>query len=78
MSLCNGIFLCGCRCDCVCGCAGVVLAVNGEAAEGRNMNNDYRLNRSHMQCVKFTTFYLCILTFVGLNCLLVLFCVELE
>ena len=78
VSLCNGIFLCGCRCDCVCGCAGVVLAVNGEAAEGRNMNNDNRLNRSHMRCVKFTTFYLCILTFVGLNCLLVLFCVEFE
>ena len=32
-------FQCWCRCDCVYGCVGVVLAVNGGAMEGRNMNN---------------------------------------
>ena len=31
-------FLCGCRCDCVYGCMGVILAVNVEAVEGRNIS----------------------------------------
>ena len=37
------------------GCAGVVLALNGEALEGRNMNDDCALNRSQKRC--FITFY---------------------
>ena len=38
------------------GCVGVVLAVNGEAVESRNMSNDCALNRSQKRC--FITFYL--------------------
>ena len=44
------------------GCVGVVLAVNGEAVEGRNniMSNNCVLNRSQKRC--FTPFcFICIL-----------------
>ena len=56
---------------------GVVLAVNGDSKEGRNMSNDCALNLSQKCC--FTTLYslfefICILfTFVVLNCLIVHF-----
>jgi len=44
-----------CVCVCVdvtvCGCGGVVLGVNGEAVEGRNISND----RSQKRC--FTIFF---------------------
>ena len=42
------------------GCVGIVLALNGEVVEGRNMSNDYALNLSQKEC--FTPFYsICIL-----------------
>ena len=42
------------------GCVGVVLAVNGEAVEGRNNSNNCVLNRSQKRC--FTPFcFICIL-----------------
>ena len=50
-----------------CGREGVVLAMNGETVEGRNMSSDCVLNRSHKRCVtifylRFTPFYfICIL-----------------
>ena len=52
-----------------------VLAVNGEAVEGRNMNNNSAANRLQKRC--FTTvnalFYVYTFSFVTLNCLIVLF-----
>ena len=42
---CDVIFLvCVCVCDCVCGCMGIVLAMNGEAMENRNMSSDSAFN----------------------------------
>ena len=67
------------------GGGGAVLAVNGETVECRNMSTDCAPNRSQTRC--FTMFYyvllrflfhLYTLTFVTLNCLLVLFNVEFE
>ena len=37
---CDFFFKNWCRCDCVCWCVDVVLVVNREAVEGRNMSND--------------------------------------
>ena len=79
-----------CMCDCVWGWGGwgrggAVLAVNGETVECRNMSTDCAPNRYQTRCfilfyyvlLRFL-FYLCTLTFVMLNCLLVLFNVEFD
>ena len=81
--MCGRCFGCEYRCDCVCGYVGVVLAVNVQAMESRNMSNVFALNRSQERCFMmfyygFTPFYLYTLTFVVLHCLLVLFRVEFE
>ena len=62
---------------------GVVLAVNVEAVESRNMSNVCALNRFQKRCfygvlLRSTPFYLYTLTFVALKCLLVLFIVEFK
>ena len=52
---------------------GVVLAVNVEEVESRNMSNDCALNQSQKRCsMMFYRFYLCTLTIAVLDCLLVL------
>ena len=65
---------------CVCGCVGVVLAVNVEAVKGRNLSNVCaQISISEVTfydaLLRFTLFHLYILTFVVLNCLLVIFIV---
>ena len=62
-------------------CVGVVLAVNAQAVEGRNVSNDCALNRYQKRC--FSTFYSILfysytLTFVMLICLIVFFIVEFD
>ena len=42
----------------ICGCVCVVLAVNGEVMEGRNMNNDCAPNLPQKQCF---THFICML-----------------
>ena len=55
----------------------VVLAVNGEAVEDRNVSSDRALNPSQKRFYS-VLFYLCTFTFVILICLIVLFIVEFE
>ena len=61
------------------GCVGVVLAVNGETLEGRDVSDVCALNRSQTRC--FTMFYSVLFHFYTLtfakNCLTVPFLVEI-
>ena len=71
--------------DGVCGYVGVVLAVNVDSVEGRNISNICALSRSQKRCfmfydvlLRFTLFYLYTLKYAVLNCLPVLFIVGFE
>ena len=71
--------------DGVCGCVGVVLVVNVEAVEGRNISNICAPNRSQQRCfmfydvlLRFTLFYLYTLKYAVLNCLPFPLIVEFE
>ena len=58
----------------ICGCVGIVLAVNGEVVEGRNMNNDCAPNLPQKQSfTSFCSILFVYFTFDMLNCLAVPF-----